>query len=665
MNATARAMATPYVVPCNVTAHHRRLWIAPADGSQPEVELRLKGANWAGFQASGCPHELWKHGLDDYLAFLTRHSFNAVRLPLNGIIVGAASYPIRGDYICGRGNEERESMDILDEVIARLRASGIFVMLDMHTLSIPETNMPLWCPHGAHDGGCSSRAERFVFDAWRKLAERYCSQPHVILADLFNEPSGGEWGYGPRGWKGFAERMGNFVLGLCPRWLIAVEGIGGGGYWWGENIRPQLTSPITLAIPDRLVMSPHVYGHNPEMSYMHAADFPANMPDVWTANWAEVCLPNSTNDEGDGVAGLAGPPCVVGEWGGVMREVNWRGRMLPNTSVWQHALASFLRQHHIGFFYWTLNDNSFGTGSLFDDSYGDSEARAALLAPMPSTSIVELQAQWCAGGLAEACAPPLPPMPPPSPPSSPPAPPAPPSTPPSPPIPPRPPSPPPSPSPPPLPPSPPPWPPMMAPDPPRPPSAPPPSVPPSQPPPSPPSPPPPALPPSLPPPSAPPDLTAQIGAAAVGGLALLLLVGMAVRLLAGRWSPKVAHDAKLAHQGLRSSAAPGARSEPSSDAACWAADDDDKGAAGTCGSVPSKRVGGSKVAPGTDAEDAFELDLAASARKPSRMARSGGASHAAALDEDDDEASCEMAMVSTSTRRQPNKPRCGSTMELD
>ena len=48
----------------------------------------------------------------------------------------------------------------------------------------------------------------------------------------------------------------------------------------------------------------------------------------------------------------------------------------------------------IGFFYWTLNDNSFKTGSLFNDYLGDSDKRAELLAPFPSTTITQLQASW-------------------------------------------------------------------------------------------------------------------------------------------------------------------------------------------------------------------------------------------------------------------------------
>ena len=91
---------------------------------------------------------------------------------------------------------------------------------------------------------------------------------------------------------------------------------------------------------------------------------------MWTSLWADLCI----GDE-------AGAPCLVGEWGGVMRDSNWKGRNIPDTSVWQAAFAAFLLNRRarpslhpsihpsthpptypctrlfrsIGFFYWTLN----------------------------------------------------------------------------------------------------------------------------------------------------------------------------------------------------------------------------------------------------------------------------------------------------------------------
>ena len=48
-----------------------------------------------------------------------------------------------------------------------------------------------------------------------------------------------------------------------------------------RQVLGQLTDPIVLPIADRLVLSPHVYGHDLSMQYMTWEQFPSNMPYVW------------------------------------------------------------------------------------------------------------------------------------------------------------------------------------------------------------------------------------------------------------------------------------------------------------------------------------------------------------------------------------------------
>ena len=508
----------------------------------------------AGFQASGCVHELYRHDIQDYVDFLVDNGFNAVRLPLNAAIVTAASWRINGDYICGAAYEGFESLDVLDDVIERLRDVGIFVALDVHTLTVPEHNQPLWCLREPSQG-CGDDDEDLVFSAWQILAQRYCSSPNVILADLFNEPYYATWmGAGPGGtdWGDFARRMGNFVLGLCPRWLIMVEGVGGnngqcgalghGGCWWGENILSQREHPIELSFPNRLVLSPHVYGHGGQ-AYMSAADFPANMPEVWSDHWADVSRDT-------------GVPILLGEWGGVWVPTSFNRRNFPSTAAWQQQLSSFLRDRSIGFFYWTLNDNSYSTGSLFGDAHR--EQRLHMLAPMPATQIVDLQLTWRSSPPPPGPPPSPPPVPRPPPPLSPSPPSPPPPSPPSPP----PPPPPPSPCPPPPPPSPPPYPPS----PPSPPSRPPdwPSPPPA--PPHPPSPPPPSPspPPWRPAPQSPPG-TVALARAMLDGWPLGPLDTLGVGLFT---MVTIALAATLCYQRVRRSPS---RAAPSSTRATSAA----------------------------------------------------------------------------------------------
>ena len=193
------------------------------------------------------------------------------------------------------------------------------------------------------------------------------------------------------------------MLAICPRWLIVVEGVGNnnkacghaghGGCWWGENILGQLRAPITLSLPDRLVLSPHVYGHG-NHPYMHGRGFPRNMPGVWTDHWF-------------GVAVATGVPVVLGEWGGVWAQTKVFGTKIPATAIWQHAMRDFLLQRNISSFYWTLNDNSFKTGSLYHGPH--SREKLELLSPLLATSLAAVQAAWTDW-------PPAPPSPPPSPP---------------------------------------------------------------------------------------------------------------------------------------------------------------------------------------------------------------------------------------------------------
>ena len=391
----------------------------------PSSELFIKGANWAGFQNGGCPHELWKHSVPEYISFLTDNDFNAVRLPLNAAIVNSDMIV---DSNCSEYNGQR-SLDVLDDVLTKLKAANILVVLDMHTITYPEANQGLWCDSTT---ACDATNEAPIFDAWATLANRFCSKHlNVIGADLFNEPYLGTWGTGnaDTDWDSAATRLGNAVLSRCNRWLVMVEGASGShcephGCWWGENVLGQLTHPITLAVPNRLVLAPHTYGHG-QHSYFRDQNFPSNMPGVWEANWGRI--PSTTN-----------VPVIVGEWGGVWTDTPRNGQTLRSTSTWQMTLQSYLRQNGIGFFYWCvssprpvcpcrthispttseylphargdvshpvrvpppslyncnriLNDNSFRTGSLYEDYTGATNAKLEMLRTSPVTLLAELGA---------------------------------------------------------------------------------------------------------------------------------------------------------------------------------------------------------------------------------------------------------------------------------
>lgn len=391
------ASSGPFSLPFEAKARDGALWLEalPEAGVGTQTtQFHIKGTNWAGFQADGCPHELWTYTAQAYIDFLVQNGFNAVRLPLSAPLVNANA--VVGAN-CGEYSGQA-TLSVLDDIVDRLKAVGVFVALDIHTLSDPEGNNNLWCLANS----CNTTNEAPLWDAWATLSTHFCAKPNVFASDLFNEPYGADWASGDAGvdWNSAAQRLGDHVLSICPRWLIVVNGIANrdgecrrscldagmvsahcSGCWWGENIIGHVDDPITLSTPEKLVLSPHVYGHGwSSHGYLQAADFPANMPLLWDSHFGHV--PAAT-----------GTPIVIGEFGGVWEQTVWGTNVYPPTAVWQQALVDYLVAGNTGFFYWTLNDNSFRTGSLFNPANGRS-ARLQMLAATLSTSITVVQNAW-------------------------------------------------------------------------------------------------------------------------------------------------------------------------------------------------------------------------------------------------------------------------------
>ena len=303
--------SAPFSVDFNVSAHHGKLYIKPSWGDgDSEQELKLKGVNWFGAAGTrNCMEEINYVTVQQYISFMVMHEFNAVRIPLNGAtllrnpLLSGNTWNGCGEYAGYR------YVDMLAHVSQRLAGAGIFVMFDMHSLKEPEENQPLWCEPDAADSaaGCVDGVDdgslaqpgsiQPLLRAWKVVAERFCSHKNVILADVYNEPYGAHWGNHSRpprtngdmqhpwtpdaswvrgtDWASAAQRVGNHILSLCARWLIVVQGIannepthicmnvteGAGWCWWGENVLGQISNPIVLSRPERLVLSPHSYGH--------------------------------------------------------------------------------------------------------------------------------------------------------------------------------------------------------------------------------------------------------------------------------------------------------------------------------------------------------------------------------------------------------------------
>ena len=120
--------------------------------------------------------------------------------------------------------------------------------------------------------------------------------------------------------------------------------------FWGENLQAAQTHPILLDTPNKVVLTPHVYGpsvHN--QRYFSDPAFPANMPKIWRTQWAHVTMATGSSDAASAAMGIGAggaPPIVIGEWG---------GRYNGPDQVWQDQLAALLAEptnRIAGSFYW-------------------------------------------------------------------------------------------------------------------------------------------------------------------------------------------------------------------------------------------------------------------------------------------------------------------------
>ena len=177
-----------------------------------------------------------RYRVEDYIAFLVRHGFNGVRIPLSvPSLLYHASERLGQD--CGQ-YKGMPMLYALDDIVRKLASAGIFVALDMHTITGNSHNDDLWCipPRSMGWGSrrCSvgtpgsrdSATEQPLIAAWTVLARRYCSHANVLMADIFNEPHGrAQWGVyesplyydyqsydAGTDWRAAAMRIGDSVL---------------------------------------------------------------------------------------------------------------------------------------------------------------------------------------------------------------------------------------------------------------------------------------------------------------------------------------------------------------------------------------------------------------------------------------------------------------------
>lgn len=311
-------------------------------------EVHLTGANWFGMETETfAPHGLWIRNWRDMLDQMVQAGFNTLRLPFSNQFLDPATYPLGINYGINPDLQGLNGIQLLDTIIGGAGQRGLKVILDRHRPDI-RAQTALWYTDQVPEA-------RWIAD-WQTLAARYRGIPTVIGADLHNEPhTPATWGDGNLGtdWRLAAERAGDAILAVNPEWLVIVEGIQQyGDMWacWGGNLAGARDHPVRLSRPDKLVYSPHDFGPSIAwQSWFSAPEFPANLPQVWQAQWAYLRL--------EGIA-----PVWLGEFGG--RSV---GQDVEGT--WQRTLVAFLTKHRISYAYWAWNPDSGDTGGILENDW--------------------------------------------------------------------------------------------------------------------------------------------------------------------------------------------------------------------------------------------------------------------------------------------------------
>ena len=232
-------------------------------------EVWLTGANWFGFNCTeNCAHGLYATDVDEFLSTVADHGINLIRLPISTELlvswqegkplasksVNAANdeyTKINPDFCESDGKTLKNSMEIFDVIMCKMKKYGLKVMIDVHSPASHNSghNYNLWYySSDASDGDTMAigeySKEPITWDMWKDsitwLADKYGNDDTIIGYDLKNEPHG-KRGYSgtscPKdiakwddstdlnNWAYSATECANSVLKVNPNALIFIEGV--------------------------------------------------------------------------------------------------------------------------------------------------------------------------------------------------------------------------------------------------------------------------------------------------------------------------------------------------------------------------------------------------------------------------------------------------------
>jgi aryl-phospho-beta-D-glucosidase BglC (GH1 family) len=323
--------------------------------------VTLNGINWFGMETETySPHGLWTRSMDSMLDQIASLGYDTLRIPFSNEALRPGTMPGSIDFSKNPDLVGKNTLQLLDTLVAKAGQRGIRILLDRHRPS-KDGQSDLWYTAQVSE-------EQWISD-WEMLARRYKGNPTVIGADLHNEPHGrATWGSGQTttDWRLAAQRAGNRILAANPDWLIVVEGVesvNGNNYWWGGNLRNAGAYPVSLTVPNKVVYSTHDYATSVyQQSWFSAPDYPRNLTAIWDANWGYLLKQNIA-------------PVLVGEFGTKYTSSVDR--------VWFEELVKYIGQQGASFTYWCWNPNSTDTGGILKDDWTTiHQDKQAVLAPL-------------------------------------------------------------------------------------------------------------------------------------------------------------------------------------------------------------------------------------------------------------------------------------------
>lgn len=267
--------------------------------------VRIASIGWygtdgpAGYALQG----LWTVSYRAICDSIVAAGFNTVRIPWSDVNLDVQPRNTReSGTVDFKANSQLVGLttwEIFKEIVDYAGQIGLKVIFDHHTNDGGGGQQPngLWFDLGPGSDGTDGAGNRGTVTAarfkanWLRFARQYAGNPTVIGFDLHNEPHTGNWGQGgPTDiWAMFVD-VGNAIGAVNPDALIICEPL---QKYRGEapegDLRPVVSKPVVLRVPNKVVYSVHSYPF--EISDVRPDSGPAAVA-RYEAGWGFVARQN-------------------------------------------------------------------------------------------------------------------------------------------------------------------------------------------------------------------------------------------------------------------------------------------------------------------------------------------------------------------------------------